>query len=129
MRRIMWRCLKCKSEVEEKHAFCWHCGAKRVPPAEQKTTQPAAVPGFASFEQLAPEPASHGFVFRRSPMIRIVWVGIVVVIFVISKILASHFFGAYGLYIFAVVAVVGLIVVLWRFFRRDTSEGVGIDLH
>lgn len=129
MRRNMWHCLKCKSEVEDKHAFCWHCGAKRAPSAEQKATQPAAVPKFASFEQLAPEPASHGFVFRRSPLARIVWSVIAIVIFVISKIVASRFFGAYGLYIFAAIALLGLVVVLWRFFRRDTSEGVGIDLH
>ena len=131
MRGIMWRCLNCKSEVEDKHSYCWQCGKKRVLPAQQATrgTEQAAVPEFASFEQLAPEPVSHGLIFRRGPMTRIVSYAVVVVLFVVAKILASQFFGAYGLYIFGAVALIGLILILWRFFRRDTSEGVGINLH
>jgi hypothetical protein len=53
---------------------------------------------------------------------------LVLVFFVIFKILASRFFGAYGLYIFAGAALVALILILWRFFHRDTSEGVGLKL-
>jgi hypothetical protein len=51
------------------------------------------------------------------------------VVFVVLKILSSQFFGAYGLYIFVAVALIALILILWRVFRRDTSEGVGIKLH
>ena len=127
----MWRCLNCKSEVEDNHSYCWHCGKKRVLSAEQQTkgNEQAAVPGFASFEQLAPEPASHGWIFRRGPMTRILSYAVVLVVFVVFKILASQFFGAYGLYVFVGVALVALILILWRSFRRDTSEGVGIKLH
>ena len=124
----MWRCLNCTAEVEDKHSFCWQCGKKRVLPAKQATEQ-AAVPGFASFEELAPEPKSHQLMFRRGLLTRIVSYAAVGVVFVISKILASRFFGAYGLYIFIAVALVALILILWRSFRRDASEGVGIDLH
>jgi len=127
----MWRCLNCKSEVEDKHSYCWHCGKKRVVPAEQviSRTERAAVPEFASFEQLAPEPASHQWIVRRGPMTRILSYAVVLVVFVVLKILASRFFGRYGLYIFIALALVALILILWRSFRRDTSEGVGIKLH
>lgn len=52
-----------------------------------------------------------------------------VVFFIVLKFLSSQFFGAYGLYIFVALALISLIIILWRFFRRDTSEGVGIKLH
>ncbi len=87
------------------------------------------MPHFASFEQLAPEPKSHRFIFTRGPQTRLLAYLFVLVLFVIFKILASRFFGAYGLYIFVAVALIALILILWRFFRRDTSEGVGIKLH
>lgn len=86
-------------------------------------------PEFASFEQLAPEPASHRWLFRRGPMTRILSYAVVGVVLIVAKILSSQFFGAYGLYIFGAVALVALIIILWRSFRRDTSEGVGIKLH
>ena len=89
----------------------------------------SAVPDFASFEQLAPEPPSHGWLFKRGLPPRLISYALLLVIFVIFKILASRFFGAYGLYIFVGTALVALILILWRFFRRDTSEGVGINLH
>ena len=131
MRGIMWRCVNCKSEVEDKHSYCWHCGKERVLSAEKETRriEQAAVPAFASFEQLAPEPVSHKWIFRRGPMTRILSYAVVGVAFVILKILSSQFFGAYGFYIFVGVAVVCLILILWRFFRRDPAEGVGINLH
>ena len=126
----MWRCLNCKSEVDDEHSFCWHCGKKRVLPAEQtaRRTQPTEVPEFASFEQLAPEPTTHTLFFRRGPMNRIVSYAVLLVLVVVVKILSSQFFGAYGLYIFIGVALVALILILWRSFRRDTNEGVGIKL-
>jgi hypothetical protein len=128
----MWRCPNCKSEVDDAHSFCWHCGKKkRALSAEQKSgrTEQAAVPGFASFEQLAPEPASHNWVFRRGPVTRILSYAAAGVFVVILKILSSQFLGAYGLYIFIAVALVVLILILWRSFRRDTNEGVGIKLN
>jgi len=102
-----------------------------VQPAKQAVGQAnqTAVPEFASFEQLAPEPASHQWVFRRGPMTRILSYAVVGVFLIISKILASRFFGAYGLYIFIALALIALILILWKSFRRDTSEGVGIKLH
>lgn len=127
----MWRCLNCKSEVNDEHSYCWSCGKKRVLSSEQKVrrTEQAEVPQFASFEQLAPEPASHKWIFRRGPMTRILSYALVGAIFVLLKILSSQFFGAYGLYIFIAVALVVLILILWRSFRRDTNEGVGIRLN
>jgi positive regulator of sigma E activity len=62
-------------------------------------------------------------------MTRVLSYAVLLVVFVVAKILASQFFGAYGLYIFVAVALVVLILILWRSFRRDTSEGVGINLH
>ena len=126
----MWRCVNCKSEVEDKHSYCWQCGKKRVlaKPMREQTEQ-TPVLGFASFEQLAPEPASHQWIFRRGPMTRILSYAVVVVVLIVSKILASKFFGAYGLYIFIALALIALILILWKSFRRDTSEGVGIKLH
>ena len=126
----MWRCLNCKSDVENKHSYCWQCGQKQVL-AKQVIgpTEQTAAPEFASLEQLAPEPASHKWIFRRGPMTRILSYAVVVAVLIVFKILASQFFGAYGLYIFIALALVALIVILWRFFRRDTSEGVGIKLH
>ena len=127
----MWRCLNCKSEVNDEHSYCWHCGKERGLSAAQKAgrTEQAVVPEFASFEQLAPEPASHKWIFRRGPLTRILSYAVAVAFFIVLKILSSQFFGAYGLYIFIGVALVVLILILWRSFRRDTNEGVGIKLH
>ena len=127
----MWRCLNCKTEIEDKHTFCWQCGKKRVLHPEQRAERrhETPVPNFAAFEQLAPEPRTHGLLFRRGPHIRVLSYALALVIFVIFKILASRFFGTYGLYIFVAVALIALILILWRFFHRDTSEGVGINLH
>ena len=62
-------------------------------------------------------------------MTRVLSYALLLVIFVVFKILASQFFGTYGLYIFVGVALIALILILWRSFRRDANEGVGIDLH
>lgn len=126
----MWKCINCEAEIDEKHPFCWQCGKRRGQQAqtsEQLTDQ--AVPGFASFEQLALEPRSHGWLFKRGLPARLFSYAAFILIFVIFKILSSRFFGAYGLYIFVGAAMVGLIFILWRFFHRDTNEGVGIKLH
>jgi len=127
----MWRCINCATQIEDKHTFCWQCGKKRVQQQELKVEQhkPSAVPGFASFEQLAPEPASHQWIFRRGLRIRLLWYALLLAIFAIFKILAAQFFGTYGLYIFVAVALIALILILWRFFHRDASEAVGIKLH
>ena len=127
----MWHCLNCKSEVKDGHSYCWHCGKKRVLSSEQEArrTEQEVAPEFASFEQLAPAPASHKWIFRRGPMTRVLSYAVIGVVFVALKILSSQFFGAYGLYIFIAVALVALLLILWRSFRRDTNEGVGIKLH
>ena len=126
----MWRCSNCETQIDDKHTFCWQCGKRRVLHQEQTTEQRErlAVPD-ASFEQLAPEPASHGWLFKRGLPPRLIAYALLLVLFVTFKILASRFFGAYGLYIFVGAAFVALILILWRFFHRDTSEGVGIKLH
>ena len=61
-------------------------------------------------------------------MTRILSYAVLLVLAVVVKILSSQFFGAYGLYIFIGVALVALILILWRSFRRDAHEGVGIKL-
>src|SRR6476646_830388 len=126
----MWSCLNCKTQIEDKHTFCWQCGRKRL--LRQEPTgarRESKAPSFASFEQLAPEPRSHRFIFRRGLQTRFISYLLVLVIFVIFKILASRFFGTYGLYIFVAVAFIALILILWRLFHRDANEGVGIQLH
>ena len=50
-------------------------------------------------------------------------------IVIIFKVVGSAFLGKYGVYIVAGVGVVGLVIILWGFFRRDPSEGVGIKLN
>jgi hypothetical protein len=148
----MWRCVNCETEIEDKYPHCWHCGVGHAPqtatrPASQPATQPApplttrstpqsatrpgavaqsAVPGFASYEELAKVPSRSPWVFRRGPLQRIFFYALVLTLF---KVLGSPFLGAYGTYIVAVVGVVMLVVILWRFFRHDPTEGVGINLH
>ena len=97
-----------------------------MPPAERVIRQ--TEPKFASFEQLAPEPASHQWLFRRGLMTRILSYAAVGIFVVILKILSSQFFGTYGLYIFIALALIVLVLILWRSFRRDKGEGVGINL-
>jgi hypothetical protein len=41
----------------------------------------------------------------------------------------SPFLNKYGLYIVIGVGVVGLIIILWGHFHRDSTEGVGIKLN
>src|SRR5215510_7739008 len=125
---LMWRCGNCGNAVEDKYAHCWQCGA---PNAVKRTKQnpqasPTAVPGFASYEELAKVPSRPIWIFRRGPLQRLVGIVGIVTIF---KILSARFIGRYGLYIAAAVALVSLIVLLWRFFRRDPTEGVGIKLN
>ncbi len=128
----MWRCINCETQIEDQHTFCWQCGKKRVLRQElrEEPRKESAVPAFESFEQLAPEPASHRLLFRRGFLQRrLLSYALILVLFVIFKILASQFFGTYGLYIFVALAFIALIIILWRFFHRDASEGVGINLH
>lgn len=132
----MWRCVNCETEIEDKYPNCWQCGKGHAPPpatrpAPGPATRPGAVaqspvPGFASYEELAKVPSRGPWVFRRGPLQRIFFYVLILILF---KVLGSPFLGAYGTYIVAVVGVVMLVVILWRFFRRDPTEGVGINLH
>jgi len=124
----MWRCVKCEAEIEDKYLHCWQCGAKHAPqpPTQQAPVQQVAVPGFASYEQMAKVPRNGMWVLRRGPLQRIFFYALILALF---KVLGSPFLGAYGSYIVAVVGVVMLVVILWRSFRRDPTEGVGIKLH
>jgi len=118
----MWRCGNCGNGVEDKYAHCWQCGAPRA--VVKTITQ--AVPGFASYEELAHVPSRPMWIMRRGPIQRIV---LLVGILTIFKIASSRFLGKYGLYIVAGVAVIALVAILWSFFRRDPNEGVGIKLN
>ena len=124
----MWRCSNCGTGIEDKYAHCWQCGApnavKRTtpkPPVEQN-----AVPGFASYEQLAHVPSRPMWFFRRGPLQKLFYLGLGVVLI---KVFSSRFLGTYGVYIVAGVAVIALVIILWGFFRRDPSEGVGVKLN
>ena len=124
----MWRCSNCGTGIEDKYAHCWQCGApnplKRT--AVKHPVEPSAVPGFASYEELAKVPSRPAWVLRRGPFQRVFYL---VVFLLIFKITASPFLGKYGVYIVAGVGVVTLAVILWRSFRRDPTEGVGIKLN
>ncbi len=71
-------------------------------------------------------PSRPMWIFRRGPLQRITFLLGILIIFKISS---APFLGTYGLYIVVGVAVISLIIILWRFFRRDPSEGVGIKLN
>jgi hypothetical protein len=124
----MWRCSNCGTGIEDKYAHCWECGA---PNAVKRTqTKPAversAVPGFASYEQLAKVPPRPMWLFRRGPLQKIFYLMLGVVI---VKVLSSRFLGTYGVYIVAGVGVIALAIILWRSFHRDSTEGVGVKLN
>ena len=122
----MWRCSNCGTGIEDKYAHCWQCGAAN---AVKRTTQapPAkSVPGFTSYEDLAKVPPQPMWIFRRGPLQKITFLLGLLIVF---KILSAPFLGTYGLYIVAGVAVIALVIILWRFFRRDPNEGVGVKLN
>ena len=123
----MWRCSNCGTGIEDKYAHCWQCGA---PNAVRQRTQTAApeqksVPEFASFEELAHVPSRPNWFLRRGPLQRLFYLLLAVVL---VKVVGSPFLGKYGVYIVAGVAIVALIMILWGFFRRDPTEGVGLKL-
>src|SRR3982751_3033340 len=124
----MWFCANCRNQIDEEYSHCWQCGTKRI--VGRKPTQQAspetAVPQFASYEKLAHVPQRSMFLFRRGPIQRLLWLLIILVIF---KLATSAFLGKYGTYIVLILGVLGLVVVLWRSFRRDQTEGVGIKLN
>ena len=123
----MWRCSNCGTGIEDKYAHCWQCGA---PNAVRQRTQTAAperksVPEFASYEELAHVPSRPNWFLRRGPLQRLFYLLLVIVL---VKVVGSPFLGRYGVYIVAGVAIVALIMILWGFFRRDPTEGVGLKL-
>lgn len=123
----MWRCSNCGTGVEDRYAHCWQCGAANaVKSRAPGPPTPEATPQFASYEELAKVPSRPPWILRRGPLQRLIFLVAITTIF---KIVAAPFFGAYGLYIFAALAVIVLVVSLWGFFRRDPNEGVGIKLN
>lgn len=127
----MWRCSNCGTGIEDKYAHCWQCGApnavKRAQPARPQSARPqSSVPAFASYEELAKVPSKPIWLLRRGPLQKLAFflIGIVIV-----KIASAPFLGTYGLYIVIGVAVIALVIILWKFFRRDPGEGVGIKLN
>ena len=125
---IMWRCSNCGTGIEDKYAHCWQCGAANVLDRNRQTPtiSQQAVPEFASFEELAKVPSRPPWILRRGPLQRL---SLMVAFLILFKVVSSPFLGAYGLYIVIDVAVITLAIILWRFFRRDPSEGVGIKLN
>jgi hypothetical protein len=125
---IMWHCSNCGTGIEDKYAHCWQCGAanvlkrkKQEPPASQQ-----AVPEFASYEELAKVPSKPPWILRRGPLQRVC---ILLAFLIFFKVASAPFIGTYGLYVVIGVAVISLVIILWRFFRRDPTEGVGIKLN
>jgi len=124
----MWRCSNCGNGVEDKYSHCWQCGAPKA--ARQRTQTPVtedkAAPDFASYEELAHVPSRPMWFFRRGPLQKLFFLLLIVIL---VKVLSSQFLGKYGVYIVAGVGVIGLVLILWGFFRRDPNEGVGVKLN
>jgi len=124
----MWRCSNCGTGIEDKYGHCWQCGAPNL--VKRTTVEPAikpsVVPEFASYEELAKVPSRPIWFLRRGPLQRIFYL---VVILLIFKITASPLLGEYGVYVVAGIGVIALAIILWRSFRRDATEGVGIKLN
>ncbi len=125
----MWRCDTCNNEIEDKYLHCWQCGTIHMQPQPTKrseSSQQVSVPGFASYEEMAKVPSKPMWFFRRGPLQRLFFL---VLILALLKIFSSPLLGTYGNYVVAAVGVILLVGILWRFFRRDPAEGVGIKLH
>ena len=130
----MWRCTNCGTGIEDKYPRCWNCGVENV--LKQRTEAPRVpdgpavskqqVPQFSSYEELAKVPGRPPWILRRGSLQRIVMLLAIVIFF---KLAAAPFVGHYGLYVVIGVAVIGLILILWGFFRRDPADHVGIKLN
>jgi len=82
--------------------------------------------GILFYEELAHVPSRPMWLFRRGPLQKITFLVGTLIVF---KILSAPFLGKYGLYIVGGVGVLALVIILWRSFRRDPTEGVGIKLN
>lgn len=93
----MWRCSSCGTGIEDKHAHCWQCGRrKELNWTEQNTTAaPKAVPGFASYEELAHVPSRPMWLFRRGPVQRL---AILFGILIVFKIVSAPFLDLWPVY-------------------------------
>ena len=125
---VMWRCSNCGTGIEDKYAHCWQCGERNALKRTRQNTSAAAktVPGFASYEELAHVPSRPMWIFRRGPLQRL---AMMLGILIVFKVASAPFLGTYGLYIVVVVAVISLAIILWRYFRHDPADGVGIKLN
>ena len=122
----MWLCNTCGNAIEDKYAHCWQCGAAKPVRRTRKEVPAEAVPAFASYEELAKVPSRPIWIMRRGPLQRgVIFAAVVVLV----KIISAPFVGKYGLYIVGGVAVIALAIILWKFFRRDPNEGVGVKLN
>jgi len=71
-------------------------------------------------------PSRPMWLFRRGPLQKL---ALLLGTLIIFKIVSAPFIGTYGLYIVVGVAVISLVIILWRFFRPDRTDGVGIKLN
>ena len=124
----MWRCSNCGTGIEDQYQHCWQCGTPNVVKQRTQTVAPEdkSVPEFASYEELAHVPSRPMWFLRRGPLQRLFYLILMVVL---VKVLGSQFLGKYGVYLVAGVGVIGLVLILWGFFRRDPNEGVGVKLN
>lgn len=129
----MWRCSNCGTGIEDQYAHCWQCGAPNAVKRAQPARPQGAVPAFESYEELAKVPSRPTWFLRRGPLqkLAIFLVGAVVlkIADAFFNFVNAPFFRSYGLYIVIGVAVIALLIILWKFFRRDPGEGVGIKLN
>lgn len=97
---------------------------------QQGSVERRGVPEFASYEQMAKVPVNGGWLWRRGPLARLIWfLSFAAILKVVTAVSNSPFLAAYGTYILVVFAVGALVVILWRHFHRDPTEGVGIKLN
>jgi len=116
----MWQCSECRTKVEDRYQHCWNCGHQRT--LEPNLTA-QAVPQFSSFEELAPEPRKRNT--RPSS-----WdLFITLILATVFRVVVFPFLGRYSIYISIILGIFAIGFILWRVFRHDPQEGVGIKLN
>jgi len=115
----MWQCATCQTKIEERYSHCWNCGRQRT---LEPTLEAAAVPKLSTLDELAPEP-------KRSSRISTLDLFITLVMAAIFRAVVFRFLGRYGVYISIILGTGAIGFILWRVFKKDPQEGVGIKLN